>query len=207
MAGLQQHPLQSPSTALHTCTSPSLPAQNPTTCQSHLWLLPAQTLHQLFLGMGVFSPCQSLLSHLKHFAILQTLQIENIRPQDSCAPSHSGGSHSIDSSHGSTLLCLLRADLYLSNTCKLSAIANRPSLLILTSEGALLYFSVNSPTSSLPSPPALSVFLVQTHMLPINMPPACNTRATHLKWFGLSILPCHLSSFPPVQAQPVMVGE
>lgn len=64
-----------------------------------------------------------------------------------------------DSSHGSTLLYLLRADLYISNTCKLSPTANRPSLLILTSEGALLYFSINSPppsTFSLPSQAPLS---------------------------------------------------
>lgn len=47
---------------------------------------------------------------------------------------------------------LLPADLYISNACKLSPAANRPSLLILTSEGAWLYFSINSPsTFSFPS--------------------------------------------------------
>lgn len=93
-----------------------------------------------------------------------------------------------DSSHGSTLLYLLRADLYISNTCKLSPTANRPSLLILTSEGALLYFSINSPPPlhllpSLPgsSLPQLKAFLVQSHMLPINTTGACSTGVTHLK--------------------------
>lgn len=63
---------------------------------------------------------------------------------DSHAPSHSGAS---DSSHGNTLLYLLPADLYISNACKLSPAANRPSLLILTSEGAWLYFSISSPST------------------------------------------------------------
>lgn len=79
-----------------------------------------------------------------------------------------------DSSHGSTLLYLLRADLYISNTCKLSPTANRPSLLILTSEGALLYFSINSPPPPPPSPFPPRLLSPPAEGVPCSKPHATN---------------------------------
>lgn len=97
----------------------------------------------------------STWSTLPFFRLFAPLQIEkNSASATPMLPPTQEADGAFDSSHGSTLLYLLRADLYISNTCKLSSTANRPSLLILTSEGAVLYFSINFPPPPSPSPPA-----------------------------------------------------
>lgn len=112
----------------------------------------------------------STWSTLPFFRLLQIEKTASVTPM---LPPTQEADGAFDSSHGSTLLYLLRADLYISNTCKLSSTANRPSLLILTSEGALLYFSINflPSTFSFPSQPPLSP---QTEGVPCSNPHATN---------------------------------
>lgn len=161
---IQGCPLQAPSTTGHISHSPD-PEQSPVTFPTTLWLLATWSFFYqccpdlgAFTHANLFSP-QSTLLFFRLFTPLQMGKKKTSASATPMLPPTQEADGAFDSSHGSTLLYLLRADLYISNTCKLSPTANRPSLLILTSEGALLYFSINSPppsTFSLPSQAPLS---------------------------------------------------
>lgn len=126
-----------------------------------------------FTHANLFSPQSTLL----FFRLFTPLQMEKKKTSASATPMlppTQEADRAFDSSHGSTLLYLLRADLYISNTCKLSPTANRPSLLILTSEGALLYFSINSPPPPPPSPFPPRLLSPPAEGVPCSKPHATN---------------------------------
>lgn len=139
------------SSAHHQVFRPSIKPHHPCSCS---------LAFPHYFPIWVFSAHASLLcstwSTLPFSRLSAPLWIENTHPEQ-LPCSFPLRSWSLWQLTWEQLLYLLRADLYISNTCKLSATANRPSLLILTTEGALLYFSINTPPHLLLPLPASSL--------------------------------------------------